>query len=88
MITRSTRVRAQYAVFSETPEMIWIVDLDRGGPSVTNDADAVVDEVVTLYGDKRIIYRDSAGHWDELRHMHGVFLSFEPATQFVPKGAI
>lgn len=85
MSIRSARVRAQYSVLRDTPEMIWIVDLDRGAMSVTNDADAVVDEVVAIYGDKRIVYRDSDGHWDELRHMHGAFLSFEPAGAFAPK---
>ena len=50
--------------------------MNRGQISVTNDADAVVPEVAANYGDRRIIYRDSEGNWDELVHQDGRFICF------------
>ena len=72
------RVRAHYAIHVETADTIWIVDLDDGAMSVTNDAEAVVEQVVKDFGDKRVIYRDSEGQWDELLHHHGRFIDFAP----------
>jgi len=46
--------------------------------SVTNDAEQVVEEVWERFGDHRIAYRDTEGHWDELRHRRGVFTGFAP----------
>ena len=79
------KVRAHYSVRCETEETIWIVDLDDGGMSVTNDAESVVAQVVKEYGDKRIIYRDSDGRWDELRHINGVFIGYAPAPNLRPE---
>lgn len=73
---RPRKVRAHYSVHQVTQDAVWIIDLDDGAMSVTNDADAVVAEVVATYGDKRIIYRDSEGRWDELAHDAGVFRDF------------
>lgn len=46
--------------------------------SVTNDAEAVVYELVNKYGDKRIIYKDSNGDWDELLHDGDQFTGYAP----------
>lgn len=55
-------------------------DYDDSSPtmSVTNDAEAVVAEVVRMHGDRRIAYLDTDGRWDELRHERGVFKGFAP----------
>ena len=48
--------------------VVKIVDLDMGNVSVTNDAENVLTEIQSIENikDKRIIYRDSVGQWDEL----------------------
>lgn len=72
--------RAKYSAGLDdqgTPPVIWVVDeQEDGAASVTNDAERVVAEVVKLYGDLIIIYQDSDGLWDQLRHKSGVFESF------------
>jgi hypothetical protein len=51
------------------PVVIVIVDLDRGGMSVTNNIEAVVVDVLAklqmIPEQCRIIYRDSNGYYDE-----------------------
>ena len=53
-----------------TDPVALVVDNDTGGPSVTNDAEAVVAHVRIIMGPDqagaRIFYRDSIHHWDEL----------------------
>jgi len=69
--------RATYDVVRVTSDVIYLVDRNRG-MSVTNDAENVVAEVVNEYGDKRVVYRDSMGNWDELEHNDGTFTGFAP----------
>jgi hypothetical protein len=77
---------SDFEVVQVTDEAVWIIDLDRGGASVTNDADRVVEDLAAKYGARRIIYRDSIGNWDELRHEAGRFLGFAPARDMEPAG--
>jgi len=70
--------RSDYEVVEVTPTMVKIVDLDRGNKSVTNDAENVTRELFTSHGNKRFIYRDSDGYWDELLHQNGRFTRFSP----------
>lgn len=76
---RICQVRAHYTVYCETGTEVFIIDQDDGAMSVTNDADAVVAEVVKKHGDKGIIYRDSMGQWSELKHEHGWFTGYSPS---------
>lgn len=69
--------RATYDVVRVTEDTIFLVDRNYG-MSVTNDAENVVAEVVGEYGDKRVVYRDSMGRWDELVHTNGSFGCFAP----------
>jgi hypothetical protein len=86
------KVKADYATVETRPGIVFIVDLNDGNMSVTNDAEAVVDEVVRNYrrhtpqsiSGPRIIYRDSDGQWDELVHVNGVFKTFARYTGAVP----
>ena len=58
--------------------VIQVVDLNCGGMSVTNDAEAVVEELnkrVDLKN-KIIQYIDSTGRIDRLLHKNGVFEKF------------
>jgi hypothetical protein len=53
-------------------------DFSGSEMSVTNDAENVVDalcEMIDLTG-KTIIYRDTEGRWDILRHSDGEFIGF------------
>lgn len=59
--------------------VIAIVDLyDERWPtmSVTNDAEYVVERAVATQGDHPILYRDTEGQWDELRHREGHFACY------------
>lgn len=69
--------RSSYEVTKVTTDTVFLVDLNVG-KSVTNDAENVVAEILTEYGNKRIIYRDSDGHWDELVHNGSKFTNFAP----------
>ena len=60
--------RSDYRVVSTDDDFMFLVDLDLGNLSVTNDAENVVKHLLSLYGNKRIIYRDSNGDWSELVH--------------------
>lgn len=66
-----------YEIHKVSDEIVHIIDIDDGGISVTNDAENVVAEVNNRYPNRRIIYRDSMGNWDELVHENGVFKSFK-----------
>lgn len=72
--------RARYSASLSGNVIIVIDEYSDANPTmtVTNDADNVVDEVWRKFGDHRIIYRDSCGDWDELRHRRGVFLAYRP----------
>lgn len=58
--------------------IVFISDLNRGALSVTNDAERVCRVLHSDWPGYRIMYRDSEGRWDELRHERGVFKSFGP----------
>ena len=47
-------------------DRIFIVDLDLGNRSVTNDAEYVYDLLSKNFPNKRIIYRDSMRSWSEI----------------------
>lgn len=83
--------RANYSLtlHISDPPVIIIRDEGGDGPSVTNDAEAVVIEAlqriqrrVILACDTvpRLVYRDSDGRWDGLGTRHGRF------THFIPLG--
>lgn len=77
---------ADYEVVLVTNETIFIKDLDRGGRSVTNDAEAVVERLLETYGKTRdIVYRDSQGQWDCLLHDGNEFVGFAPFRGDLPK---
>ena len=84
----ATNMRAQIEIIglgkNADNDKVFIVDCDEGACSVTNDAEGVVKYVNGLYPDKRIIYRDSDGRWDELGHVNGVFVDFLPYSGWTP----
>ncbi len=76
---RGAVCRCQFDVVKVTEAsegIVFIVDLDNGGCSVTNDAEAVVSSILAQHPGKRIVYRDSDGYWDELTHDGQKFTGF------------
>ncbi|WP_445500643.1 DUF6011 domain-containing protein [Microvirga sp. G4-2] len=65
-------------------DVICIVDLDRGGKSVTNDAENVIEDLVADGYDLsklRVIYKDTLGIWDELVVRDGRFAGFKSINE-------
>lgn len=55
--------------FQTFGDRVEIIDLDRGGQSVTNGAEKVIEVVAGLVPElhkKLVVYRDSDGRWDRL----------------------
>jgi hypothetical protein len=46
--------------------IVYLRDLDRGGKSITNDAEQVYPYIRTRYGAVRVVYQDSMGEWTEI----------------------
>lgn len=61
-------VRANYTYEIIDDSIVNIVDLNKGGMSVTNDAENVLTEINSIIEikDKQIIYLDSDGNLDEI----------------------
>ncbi len=76
--------RARYRVESQTDDTLFIVDLGGDGLTVTNDAEAVVRDLHRngILGKQRLLYRDSLGFVDEIKHDgNGVFMGFAPGER-------
>lgn len=58
--------RSDYEIVCVQEDKIFLVDLDLGNRSVTNDAERVYIEINRNFPGKRIIYRDTLGMWDEI----------------------
>ena len=72
---------ALYKFIGRNAEAVFIVDEDKPRQlSITNAAEKVTLEVFTCWGEKRIIYRDTMGGWDELMHQQGTFTGFAPLS--------
>lgn len=76
--------QADFEVIGVTEDRVFLVDLNKGNRSVTNDAENVVARLAILHPNKRIIYCDSMGRWDEIAHEHGQFVGFKPYREPLP----
>ena len=76
--------RAKFHVKKFLRGKVFIIDLDQS-VSVTNDAEAVCRWLHERCQGRRIIYRDTEGRWDELKHTLGVFTGFAPYNEYLPK---
>jgi len=72
------RGHASWIVVKADAHAVWIEDQD-GAISVTNAAEEVVRELFKIYGERRIVYKDTEGNWDELLHRGARFTGFAPA---------
>lgn len=61
-------------------DVITLIDMDRGGPSLTNAVESVIADLRYQKFDltKPVIYRDSRGIWDEIVLKDGQFVGFAP----------
>jgi len=78
--------RANYILVGTNDTTVYIADLNLSAMSVTNDAEAVVAEIVPRFKGKRIVYKDSDGNWDELVHNGREFTGFAPSK--APEGLL
>lgn len=74
------KTRSVFYVDHITEDAVYVVDLCLAAESmsITNDAEAVVENLYEEFGDKKFIYLDTMGNWDELVHVRGVFTGFKP----------
>jgi hypothetical protein len=76
---------ADYEVVQECCDRVFIVDLDLGGRSVTNDAEAVCEAMQKKYRARRVIYRDTMGCWSEMVVTPKNGIAFKPYDEYFPE---
>lgn len=64
-------LKADYEIIAVKSDRVFLIDLDKGSKSVTNDAERVYAEVIKQQPNKRVIYRDSQKNWDEIIMLNG-----------------
>lgn len=62
--------QSDFRIVADLQDILAIEDLDAGNLSVTNDAEGVIARLAASggLGERRLIYRDTDGVWDELQH--------------------
>ena len=72
------RTDYQVITFNGPRRIIFIEDLNLGRMSVTNDAEAVLEDVWSKFsGNPRVVYKDSDGIWSEIVYCNFA-ISFKP----------
>ncbi len=71
---------ANYSIVADNEKELVIMDLGPWEvfPTITNSPEAVVDELATRLGDRKLLYYDSENQLDELRVENGRFAGFAP----------
>jgi len=69
---------ANYRIIRTTEAYILLEDLGPWSqhPTITNDAEQVVEAVAVQLGNRRLLYYDSEGDLTELKHTNGKFTGF------------
>ncbi|QFT57151.1 hypothetical protein [Microbulbifer sp. THAF38] len=78
------RITSSFTVLCETDTFILIRDKnDPDHASVTNAADYTVEWLAQRFeiANRRIVYQDTMGRFDELCHKRGKFDGFKPLTE-------
>lgn len=76
--------KADYGVIQVEHDRVFIVDLNLGGPTITNAAETVAWDLQVRYRHRRVIYRDTAGVWTEMRINARNIVLFAPYNEHVP----
>lgn len=82
-----TKPVSDFHVIQIDRDRVFLIDLDLGRRSVTNDADNVAVWVQQTYPGKRLIYRDSMGRWDEIALTSNNVVVFLPYDDYLPDNA-
>lgn len=71
--------KSNYKITKIEDGIVFLVDLGGNFKSVTNDAENVYAEVISLYPNHRVVYKDTLGSWDEIIVQNGIlkFLNYE-----------
>lgn len=75
---------ADYTIVQIDKDRIFIIDLDLGNRSVTNDAEYVLGILQAHYPGKRVIYRDTMGTWDEITG-NSLAAGFKAYKEYLPE---
>ena len=78
-------IRSDYEIVLVQEDKIFLVDLDLGNRSVTNDAERVVEEINKNFPNRRIIYKDTLDHWDEIILDRKGRVDFSPYIESLPE---
>jgi hypothetical protein len=70
-------MRSTFEIVRVTDDTVFLIDLDEGRTSVTNDAENVFAYIQKIHPNKHVVYRDSMGCWDEIIMDRGV-VTFAP----------
>ena len=72
--------KSNFVIVQETDEYMYIVDISLHFDTITNTVKSVLSQLYAhhILGNKRLIYRDSDGRIDEIKHNNGVFINFAP----------
>ena len=73
--------QSDFAVIEERAGILFILDLNLGGMSVTNDAERVFEWCQYHHGHGkgiRVVYQDSEGEWCEMARDAGGWIDFKP----------
>lgn len=82
----SVWLRSTWSIIKVTEDVVYLVDHanETGRMSVTNDAEDVVHKVLADHPGRRIVYKDTEGRWDELRHNGKHFTGFASWKGLLP----
>ena len=77
------KCRADFIILSRESDLLLIKDIGPwdSRPTVTNDAEAVIEALANLIGNRRVEYIDSEGNRDQLLVKDGKFAGFAPAGE-------
>lgn len=72
-------MRTKYDIIYEDQHVIALVQTDPTVMSITNDAEAVIADLLDRgkLHQRRVIYKDTEGRWDELVHWFGEFKNYK-----------
>ena len=76
--------KADYGVIQVEQDRVFIVDLNLGGPTITNAAETVARDLQRRYKHRRVIYRDTLGKWTEMRINARNVVLFAPYNEHIP----
>ena len=77
--------KSDFMVVEVRNGIVFVIDLDLGNMSVTNDAENVWDYVQTNHPNNRLVYRDSMYQWDEIVVNQRGRVDFIPYGGYIPK---